>query len=212
MSQKSNRILSARSISFLTIFSLMFFISCVTVNVNFPEGAVQRAADDYVSELYKAKAESEDGKKEKARQKNSSSLWEDTGRFVASLVFGERAHAVEVEFKVFTDEAKAIQQRQAGRLATIDKYKAKGVIGEGNGGLLDLRDSSALKPIEKKKVVATIAEENSDRNLLYQEIVKSNQLSGNMIQSVRSSFASSFVKASPAGTWFEDKAGKWSKK
>ena len=29
--------------------------ACVTVNVNFPESTVQKATDDYVKELYKAK-------------------------------------------------------------------------------------------------------------------------------------------------------------
>ena len=36
------------------VWAMILFvgISCVTVNVNFPEGAVQKAADDYVKELY----------------------------------------------------------------------------------------------------------------------------------------------------------------
>lgn len=41
------------------VFCVSFMLSgCVTVNVNFPEGAVQKAADDYVRELYRAKEKS----------------------------------------------------------------------------------------------------------------------------------------------------------
>src|SRR5579872_4764189 len=35
----------------ITIATLV--TSCITVNVNFPESAVQRAADDFVQDLYK---------------------------------------------------------------------------------------------------------------------------------------------------------------
>ncbi|MEZ4871386.1 MAG: hypothetical protein R2827_03890 [Bdellovibrionales bacterium] len=38
----------------------VLLVSCITVNVNFPEAAVQKAADDYVKELFiKQKQEAE---------------------------------------------------------------------------------------------------------------------------------------------------------
>src|SRR3954470_20952661 len=70
------------------------FAACVTVNVNFPESAVQKATDDYVRDLYRAK---EKGKPAAPAAKKESSFE------MPSLI--NSAMADDDVFKVSTDKA-----------------------------------------------------------------------------------------------------------
>ena len=179
---------------------LIFFvgISCVTVNVNFPEGAVQKAADDYVKELYNAK------EKDEAADKKPSSLF----RFHLSLM--PVAHAQ--EFKVDTAKAKEIQARQKARISDLMEHLKAGQIGETTDGLLEVKASSDTKPILMKKIEKLVQDENADRDALYDEVISSNGLSASVRNQVQASFAKSFQGAAPKGTLVESAKGKWDKK
>tara|TARA_B100000749_G_scaffold122825_1_gene93813 strand:- start:53005 stop:53595 length:591 start_codon:yes stop_codon:yes gene_type:complete len=176
--------------------------SCITVNVNFPEAAVQKAADDYVKELYKAKQESEE-------KQNTSSLFEIPGTHFASLSLFPIAHA-QAEFSIKSEKAKAIQVKQAKRLDKIDRFKKKGLIGEAENGLLVVKKESSKK-IEKKRVDQLVSEENADREMLYEEVMSSNGIDASQSARLRKSFHQSFVNASPAGTPVES-GGSWTNK
>ncbi len=179
---------------------ILFFLGCVTVNVNFPEGAVQRAADDYVKELYKARQEDE--KQTAEKEKKSSSLF--------SFSLGNVAYA-QAEFKVDSPKAKEIQGRQKSRLSEVTDLLANGQIGEGADGLLEVKASDA-KPLLMKKIEKVVKEENSDRKDLYDEVAKTNNISSSAKDQVQSSFAKSFQSAAPKGAWVEAKKGSWNKK
>lgn len=184
----------------LTALILFFGISCVTVNVNFPEGAVQKAADDYVKELYNAKEKDEAG----AANKKPSSHF----HFNLSLI--DVAHAQ--DFKVDSAKAKEILSRQKGRIGELMGHLKEGQIGEGANGLLEVKAAGDIKPILKKKIEKLVQDENTDREALYNEVISSNNLSPSVRQQVQSSFAKSFQGAAPKGTLIESSSGKWDKK
>lgn len=185
-----------KKILVLTLNSFIFslIVACVTVNVNFPEGAVQKAADDYVKELYKAK--------EKDEKSNKSGF-----NFYFSLL--PVAHAQ--DFRVDSAKAKEIQSRQKSRLSDLTQHLKDGQIGENSNGLLEVKATDA-KPILIKKIEKLVNDENADREALYEEIVKSNNLSSSVKNQVQSSFAKSFQGAAPKGSWVEPSPGKWEKK
>lgn len=188
----------SRSVFGRLIIFVGFFIllSCVTVNVNFPEGAVQKAADDYVKELYRVKQETE-----KSGEKKGSSFW---------WYFSNEAYA-DMTFKTDSPEVKVIQVKQADRLGKIDKYKVKGYIVEGEKGLLELNSQVQPKKLELKAVSQLIDGENEDRKALYEAVIKTNGLNSGELVKVQNSFSNSFIQASPAGTYFI-KNGKLDKK
>jgi uncharacterized protein YdbL (DUF1318 family) len=184
---------------------VMVGFGCVTVNVNFPEGAVQRAADDYVSELYRAKEQSKKSDEKPAPPAlDKSSLWH-------RMALIQVAHAQVAGFTTDTPGAKQIQERQRGRLATIDDYKRRGVIGEVLEGLIGIKDAGALKPIEKKRVENLVQDENKDRESLYADIAEANKMNETGARTIRKTFSDAFLKASPAGTFYLE-GGAWKRK
>lgn len=180
---------------------LGFIGACVTVNVNFPESAVQKAADDYVKELYEGKPES--GKPDKAAPSTShkSSEW--------NISLMNEAYAQEIQFRVDTAAAKEIQKRQAGRLKEIEGFKAKGMLGEGVDGLLVVKTD---KKILLDKLQKLADSENSDRKELYDEVIKTNNFPEARRMELQQTFAKSFQSNSVKGTWVEKAPGQWEKK
>lgn len=186
---------------------LAFSTSCVTVNVNFPESAVQKATDDYVRDLYRAK---EKGKQPQASPapavKSTSSaelLWE---------IIVPSAQAGDDLITAKTPAALAIQKKQLARIDSIIEQKKAGLLGEKVDGTLVIKDPSKLKPGLKMMLENLVKDENADRSQLYQEILKANGLPGNRLQNVERSFSRSFQAESPSGTWVENPDGSWSQK
>jgi len=195
----------------LTLFAFLFqsLTSCITVNVNFPEAAVQQASDSYVEQLYKLK---EGADKSKAAPTTSTS---QTKKGASHKVispwqfFIPSAYAVD-EFKVQSELITQIQKREVGRLHQMERFKSDGLIGENNKGLLVVRGEP--KALQKKRIQDLINEENTDRELLYREVLRINGMSSAQISTIVNNFAQSFQSKSPKGTWIQSSGGQWSRK
>ena len=194
---------SALIATILSVSSL--FASCVTVHVNFPEGAVQKAADDYVNELYKAR---ESDKKEMESQ--GASRWQPNLLPLWAQLLVSSAHAD--DFKVNSPKAKSILDKQKKRLSKILRYKKMGVLGESDDGLLAIKDIGKVKNKgEKTRVKMLVKNENSDRDDLYKEIVASNGLAADTEKRIRKVFFSKFKDHDPAGSMYRQ-GGTWKTK
>lgn len=211
MKANATRIFSVKS---KIVFGLLFLIltACVTVNVNFPEGAVQKAADDYVQELYRAKEETKLDPDQTSQPTRSLLL------FAVQNLLLPQAHAQAAVSTNFP-EAKEIQAKQQARLKKIDEFKAQGIIGESKEGLLVLwpgESGAGKSKIEKKslenKAKPLVEEENADRKKLYALVVQKNNMQSTYEEKIGAQFAEAFHKASAAGTWIESPSGAWVKK
>ena len=176
----------------------LFAGACVTVNVNFPESAAQKATDDYVRDLYRAKNRDKSPSPE-ASIKSSLIEWALPS-----------AYADET-FSLNSSTIMSIKESQKARAEEVLDYKAKGFIGEKQDGLLAVRPGPDLKPLLQKKIEKLVADENKDREKLYNATLKENKLAPNRITNVRETFSRSFQAESPSGTWVES-GGTWAKK
>jgi uncharacterized protein YdbL (DUF1318 family) len=192
--------------------------ACVTVNVNFPESAVQQATDDYVRDIYRVKESGKTSAKPSAtatpiatptaEPKTSSGVYPQY-YFAAILLPSAQA---DVSFNLSSPKTEQIKAKMKARIPEIIDQKRAGVLGETNQGSLVIHDGSKLKPLLKKRVEDFVHDENGDRETLYAEIVNSNHLGSANTSAVQRSFARSFQAESPSGTWVETPEGAWSQK
>jgi len=197
------------------VFPLIFSLAiasaaCVTVNVPvvFPEATVQRATDDYVRELYRAKERGKTPAPARGAQ-NETSAW------VALLdfsIFPEAQAADGAAFRVDTQKALKIRENLAGQVSEVLTQKRAGVVGETKDGLLAIRDASKLKKLLLQKVEKLVGDENALRKELYAEVASANNIPASRIGSVQESFARSFQAESPSGSWVENDSGSWNQK
>lgn len=177
-------------------------LGCITVNVYFPEGAVQRAADEFVKDLYK----STDGQRP-AGKGAAAPAGQPSSRF--SLI--TEVYAAD-EINIHSPGAEAIKGRMAPRVSELNGYKAKGVIGETNNGTVMLKDAAGLSLKDRAGVERLIQAENKDRGDLYDEVQKVNNLNDRNQTRIRSHFSKAFQEHSPAGTWIQGGSGGWTRK
>lgn len=180
---------------------LSLVAACVTVNVNFPESAVQKAADDYVKELYRAK--------EKQKQPSP----ESTGKPQASrLSLFPEAYAAELDssdIRFDSPKLRAIQGKQAAIVDELKKQKRAGFIGETNEATLALRDGDKLPPPIRAKIEKLIQQENGYRQDQYSAIQSEKNF---QIQDVKRTFMRAYQSESPSGTWVQNANGAWERK
>ena len=185
----------------LVFVLLTLVVGCVTVNVNFPEGAVQKASDDYVRDLYRTKEQS------KAPTPKASSTPSALFQWIVP-----NANADDLPLNMSSPKIASIKNVMKALIPDIIEQKKAGVLGETFDGKLTIHGEGNLKPLLKKKVEELVKNDNSARDLLYAEVIRSNGLPPSSLASVKRTFARSFQAESPSGTWVQNMDGSWTQK
>ncbi len=100
----------------------------------------------------------------------------------------------------------------ANRFPQLQPLYGKGAIGETNTGLLAIRETGTLSLKEKADVNRLVEQENADRQALYAEIIRANNLGTSTLAEVQRLFANSWRAKSSAGWWVQSDSGEWGKK
>jgi uncharacterized protein YdbL (DUF1318 family) len=96
----------------------------------------------------------------------------------------------------------AVKARMAQRLAKLDEFKAKGVLGENNRGFVELRGGDTAAG-------DVMAEENKDRGEVYAALAKQ---TGSSAEQVGKARARQIAAGSAAGVWIQHEDGSWHRK
>lgn len=191
-----------RKISFL----LMFLVSaCVTVNIYFPAAAVERAADQIVKETWGGPAEPP-----KREQPRSSLVRPAT--VAAMFRFVDEAHAQEADINVSNPAIRALKDSIKNRSNLIKPFMDRGNVGITRDGLLTVRTTDGLNLKERAEVQQLVDAENRDREALYLEIAKANNIARESVAKIKTIFARSWIEQAQPGWWIQDAQGNWKKK
>lgn len=198
----------------------------MTLNVYLPEAAVQRAADDYVRDIYKAKERtklnepSKEGETTEQPKKSSFRMpsLEDLSRDFALVpsAYGQETAAPPKPCAMVTTGRKAgeLKKEMASMLGDLDPLEADGTLGESKEGLLTIKTPSQIKPIRKAQIEKMVDKLNALRKEFYEEVVEETSKGSCKVSldTVQKSFAHSFQELSPKGAWVEDEKGEWVQK
>jgi uncharacterized protein YdbL (DUF1318 family) len=190
-----------------TIFTAIFFASaCVTVNIYFPAAAVERAADQIVKETWGGAAEPAKSVPP-PQSRNSRPLSQ-----MASFDFLSAAHAQEADINVSNPAIRALKDSIKQRSEAIRPYMERGNVGIAQDGLLAIRNTDGVSLKERAEINQLVDAENRDRESLYAEIAKANNIARDSIPKIKSIFAKSWIDQARAGWWIQDGGGNWRRK
>ncbi len=189
----------------------VLLVACVpvTVNITFPQEKLNRAADsieDMVRSPENPKPQPEPAPKPAA----PSSRLERLLAALAPRHADAQARQVDVvpDIKTQTPQLmKAIESRR-GRLLKIQQWQARGCIGETNQGLLEARPGQGCTG----EVGSLIGAENADREFIYAELMRQNNIPASDAPRVRAAFARKDREAARPGEWIQLDNGQWVKK
>lgn len=188
----------------ITIALAFVLAACVTVNIYFPAAEIQKAADQIVDDV---RGTPEKGKPNSKEGANSSFL--DGSR---KFGIGPGSAYAQINIEVSTPAIRSLRQAMKDRFAALKPFYDRGSIGENNMGLLDIRDTTPLSLKEKADVTRLVDQENKDRQSLYSEILKANNLKTESLPQVHKLFANSWRGKSQQNWWIQNDSSGWERK
>ena len=172
--------------------------ACVTVNIYFPAAAVERAADQIVKETWGS-----GGAPANAAPKPQSDNWFSPTR-LAAVKFVSEAHAQEADINVSNPAIRALKESIKERSNAIKPFMDRGNIGIAQDGLLAVRGTDGLNLKERAESKQLVDAENRDRENLYMEIAKANNIARESIPKIKAIFARSWIEQAQSGWWIQE--------
>jgi uncharacterized protein YdbL (DUF1318 family) len=175
-------------------------MACVTVNIYFPAGEIQKAAEEIVDEA-------------RPEQKGSTLDRIHLRWFTCLLpVLGSGLAWAQMDIDISTPAIRALRASLAGRFDSLKGFYGRGALGENNQGYVEIRDQSGLSLKEKAALRRLVDAENNDRKALYLEILKANNLEARFLPDIETIFANSWREKTVPGSPIQKDDGTWTKK
>jgi uncharacterized protein YdbL (DUF1318 family) len=197
--------------------ALLLVAACVTINVYFPEAEIQDLSQRIEEEVLK-RAEELEGDEVEAEAPAEVEPETGSARSGASLLdtlFGVTpAYADDVPVPEVSNPAiRKIIEARAQRVGPIDRFKAQGVIGESNRGLLETRALDKLDDLRRRADVQKLVRaENADREKLFEEIAAAKNVDRSQIPRIRETYAATLRDNARPGDWIQLPSGEWRQK
>jgi len=210
-------------LKFKLSIATLLMAACVTINVYFPAGAAEKAADQIIDSVIRDAAPSRGSSATtpgtaaptSTPPQGSSTMpaAERVLRFAAEralelLLPAAQAQAA-ANIDVSSPEIRAITASMQERFASLEKFFDSGVIGLTAEGLIDVRDIAAAALPDRALVRRLVGEDNADRNALYAAISRANNRP-EWEADIRRIFAQRWIeRGAKPGWYFRDLEGNW---
>jgi uncharacterized protein YdbL (DUF1318 family) len=194
------------------VLLLIVATSCVTINIYFPEAAVEKAADRIVDEVWGEKGIEQPKQEEQKPEGEPQSFIHRFIKLAITLIGPQDAYAQDADINVTTPAIRALKDSIQQRAGSLKPYLDKGNVGITNDGLLSTRSLEGLNLKEKATLKRYIEAENTDRNTLYAEIAKANNFPPDRIADIKAIFAKSWINQAKGGWWIQNPDGGWVQK
>lgn len=193
--------------------ALLTLIACVTINVYFPEAAIKDISQAIEEEVEKAA----EGEAAPAGEEPAAGEEQEQGGgagLLDSLLGVTPVYAQDVpEPKISNPAIRKIIESRRGRIQEINRFKAKGAIGENNRALLQVRDLEALADLRARAAVQRLVKaENADRERLFKEIAAAEGVELSQLPRIRETYAETMRQRARPGDWIQMPDGNWRRK
>lgn len=187
------------------LVSVFVLSACVTVNIYFPAAAVERAADEIVRETW-------GGPQSPPSKVQPQSRRTPDAAYDVSFSLVSPAFAQDADFDVSNPAIRGLRESIKRRSGDIKPYMDKGNVGINQEGLLAIRNNEGLNLKERAEIQQLVDAENRDRERLYAEIARANNLSPDAVAKIKRIFAGRWKAQAQPGWWVQDEQGAWQRK
>lgn len=188
----------------------LMLAACVTINVYFPAAEARDAADRVIDDVWGDDAQDEARTEEGG---GSAGLLQREARLLAAGLSGafiSTARAA-ADVDISSPAARRIISRMEDRHGALRAYYDSGAVGLTSDAQVEVRDLGAVPLPERNRVRSLVAEENTDRRALYQEIARANE-HPEWEPEIRDIFAKRWIAKAKSGWWYQGPGGAWVQK
>lgn len=208
-----------RTIPTLLAALAVVILGCVTINVYFPEAAIQDLAERIEEEVVREAAATDGASMAPNPRPRRAwrAIWAGTVRtalrLTASPAMAQQPSANTVPAPAVTNPAiRAIIESRAARLDDLNALKAQKVVGESNEGLVEIRDLASLELRERANAQRLVKAENDDREALYREIAAATNVDLKQLPQIRKTYAGTLHANAKPGELIQLEDGRWVEK
>lgn len=192
----------------ISLTTLLFLVSCVTINIYFPAAAAEKAADRIIEDIWGTEGQPSPDQTDSAPEQQSSNT---TSWGLAVLDwFIPPASAAEPNININSAAVKTIQSRMKQRHSKLKPFYDNGAIGLTDKGYVAQHQTKKVALKDRNKLKALIAAENKDRKAMYAEIARVNG-HPEWQADIQATFARRWVDKAAKGWWYQSK-GQWRQK
>jgi len=174
-------------------------LSCITVNIYFPESEIKKAAEEIVTDVRGPdKTIKDEIKKEPVKRSLRFSL-------VPKL-------QAQQETEVTTPGIRALKESMKTRFAGLVPLFDAGRVGETMDGYLKILNEDELSLPDKSGLRNLVKDENQDRKNLYGEIAKALHVDAGQLDKIQKIFAEQWIAKARTGWMVQNNDGLWVKK
>ena len=219
-------------LSLPVLLALPLLAACVTINVYFPEAAVKDLSEKIETAVAREAAAAEEpgdsgdsGDSGDASEPTTGGAsgpggggWQRSAEIALGTVLhwlgpAEALAQGDVAAPEISNPAiRKIIASRGERAPRLDAMKARGVLGENNQALVEVRDLSALPLQERAAVQKLVREENADRERMFEEIAAATGTDLSQLPQIQRTYAETLRQRARAGEWIELPDGQWKQK
>lgn len=192
--------------------------ACITINVYFPAGAAEKAADQIIDSVIKgsgatrvtpaAAPTTAPPPTSRHAEDKPPGVARMAGLLLEALVPAANAQE-QANLDVSSPEIRAITASLQARFGQLSRFFDAGVIGLTADGRIDVRDIGSAALPDRALVKRLVAEDNADRDALYEAIARENERP-EWEADIRRIFAERWVeRGAKPGWYFQDLNGNW---
>ena len=189
---------------FASVLALLILMSCVTINIYFPEAAAEKAADRIIEDVWGEDAANTSPTEPQSRIEKELPI---AMQLLNWLVPTAQAQA---DININSPAINALQNKMKARHDQLQPFYQSGAIGLTQDGLIALRDAKAVALKDRNVINSLIAEENQDRKALYAEIARANG-HPEWQADIQETFARRWISNAANGWWYQQN-GSWQQK
>ena len=189
---------------FASVFALLILMSCVSINIYFPEAAAEKAADRIIEDVWGEDAANTPSTEPQSRIEQELPI---AMHLLNWLVPAAQAQA---DININSPAINALQNKMKARHDQLQPFYQSGAIGLTQDGLIELRDPKAVALKDRNVINNLVAEENQDRKALYAEIARANG-HPEWQADIQETFARRWISNAAKGWWYQQN-GSWQQK
>jgi hypothetical protein len=197
------------------LFLMLLSCAIITVNIYFPEKDVREAYKELEKELMTPGGQGKEPKTKPEGKPESSSRFE----LIASAQAQETGMADNIAQIVRKmPEVVSAYRDMGARLGDIDRLRDSGAVGEGNNGMLTVRDDKLMTPEARNLLAAENENRRTVMNGMARAIIRINRAQENdlnrkqVLPQAIEQFAGLRRDSARKGWWIQDPNGNWGRK
>ncbi len=184
----------------------------ITVNIYFPAAEIRHAAEEIEQQVRQEPAAPAPALPTTPPTKSPGSWLQSLPHVLYVALMPPAAEAQTININITTPAINGLIESRKQRYTNLVPLFDQGALGENSRGFIEIRQNPHLSLQDRARANTLSAQENQDRQQLYEALAKANHIPPEQITEIGRVFADVNRRQARSGWWIQDAQGQWQQK